>query len=354
MNKRAAQIQDILRQKDIDCALFIVEENIEPTITLVTNLTRVTHAALLVQKEAPATAYVSALDHGRALKESAVNVILLKKRLFEYVKEVSPKTIGIDFENVSHHLLERLKQACPRAKIFNISDDLKQIRIVKTEEEIEKITKAAAIANNAFTKALESFTYKTESELKAAIEYEMAMRGASPSFPTIVASGKNASVPHHFTTNSSLQEGFCVIDFGANLNGFCSDCTRTIYIGKPSEKERQVYKFVRESQEAAIAKLKPGIRCAELDTIYRNRLGKYKKYFTHSLGHGIGVEVHEFPSVSSKSPDIIQKNTAVTIEPGIYIPDKFGIRIEDLFIVRTKASCITNLPKDLIIFDRSG
>lgn len=343
------QFQQVLRQRDIDLALFIVEENAEPNLVYFTQLPKITHAALAVPAHGKPCFFVSPLDYGRAQRGSAVKATLIRDNLFNTIKrQYSPRSIGIDAHNLSFYLHQKMKSALPKARFVDVSETVQKLRIVKIPLEARHIEKAASIANAAFLSVLCDFHCRTEAEVKAALEYEMGRRGASPSFATIVASGKNAAVPHHVTSDQKLQRGFCVIDFGANYRGYCSDCTRTIFIGTPSPQEKKLYQLLLRAQEKAIHALRPGVSCAKLDLIARKALGNHKKYFTHSLGHGIGVEVHEAPSLSPKSTDTIRMGMAVTIEPGIYIPNKLGIRIEDLFLVGRKTKQLTPIKKELI------
>lgn len=343
-------LQEKLRKKGIDVAYFIAGEQPEPNITYFSGI-RITHAATAITPDSKPTLYCSALDYNGARTSSKIDVLLVTGSLLKTIKGYHPKKIGIIPSAISYGLYTMIQRTFRNTDLVDISEYIFKLRATKTEEEVANIKKAASIADEAFDETISDFSYSTEAELKAKIEYEMAASGASPSFSTIVASGPNAAVPHHPTGMDKLRRGFCIIDFGANYSGYCSDCTRTIFIGKPTEKEIQLYKRVLCAQEAAIDKLMPGISVAKLDASARNALGSLKKYFTHSLGHGIGIEVHEPPTISAKSNDMIKQGMAVTIEPGVYIPEKYGIRIEDLFIIGNKARSVTLIPKELISFN---
>ena len=344
---RLKPFQQQLKKKKITHTLFVVLEAINPSFVYFTQLPKLTHAALLIPSQGKPTLFVSILDYGR-VKHSGMHVILLKKSLFDLLKKHKLKSIGLDFQNTPYSLIKKIKKTLPKVKLADVSSLLAEQRIVKTDAEVELLAKAADISNKAFMHIISHFDFKTEAEVAAALEYEMAKQGASPAFPTIVASGKNASIPHHVTTNKPLQRGFCVIDFGASYNGYCSDCTRTIFIGKPTPKEKNIYNLVLTAQKKALAAVKINNSCKAIDSIARNQLKNYGRYFTHALGHGIGIEVHEAPSVSQKSKDKLQKMMAITIEPGIYVPNKFGIRIEDTVIVGNKPRVLTTLSKILI------
>jgi len=199
-------------------------------------------------------------------------------------------------------------------------------------------------------KAIKNFkTFKTESEAAAFLEYETKKQGLELSFNPIVASGVNGSIPHYEPANIKIKKGFCVIDFGVKYKGYCSDITRTIYIGTPSKKEKDTYNSLLKIQKDTINKVKPNKKCSELYDFVNTSLGKDKKYFTHGLGHGVGVEIHELPNLTLNSKDRIKNNMVFTIEPGVYFPRRFGIRIEDTLLFKNKPILLTKTTKDLLI-----
>ena len=178
------------------------------------------------------------------------------------------------------------------------------------------------------------------------LEKEIKNRGADLAFPTIVGTGKNSSIPHHITSTVKLQKGFLQLDFGAKWQNYCSDMSRVLYLGKPIEEELKMYKLLLEVQEKAIGEVKNNKLYKEIDTDVRKHLGKYNKYFIHGLGHGVGIDIHEAP-VYSKAK--IEKGHIFTIEPGIYLPNRYGLRIEDtLHFDGIKTTNLTNsASKDL-------
>lgn len=155
-------------------------------------------------------------------------------------------------------------------------------------------------------------------------------------------------MPHHEPKNEKIKKGFCVIDFGVKYKGYCSDITRTAYVGKPSQKEKEIYNMLLKIQKDAISQVKENKKCSELYNFVNESLGKCKKYFTHGLGHGVGVEIHEMPNLTLNSKDRIKNNMVFTIEPGIYFPGKFGIRIEDTILFKNNPISLTTTSKDLI------
>jgi Xaa-Pro dipeptidase len=188
--------------------------------------------------------------------------------------------------------------------------------------------------------------FKTEQAVYDFLKNETEKIGCSLSFEPIVASGKNASMPHS-SRRGRLQKGFCVIDYGLKYKGYCTDITRTIYIGKPNRKDVQIYEKVLTVQEEAIRMSQANVKCSRVFDFVRKSLGKN---FTHSLGHGVGLQIHELPNISSFSKEKFAENMVFTIEPGIYIPGKLGIRIEDDVMIKDgEPVVLTKTEKQLII-----
>ena len=228
--------------------------------------------------------------------------------------------------------------------------DCLRLRQIKTKKELQTIKKGFNYADKILKKAINDFKdFRTESNVSGFLEYETKKIGFDVSFPPIVASGSNASMPHHEPKNAKLKTGFCVIDFGIKYKGYCTDCTRTIYIGKPNNKEKEVYNFLLNAQKNIINNIKINDNCGKLYENGVKSLGKYSKCFIHGLGHGVGVEIHELPNLSLGSKDKIMENMVFTVEPGIYIKKKFGIRIEDTLLMKKKVSILTKVSKDLLI-----
>ena len=235
-------------------------------------------------------------------------------------------------------------------------ETIKQLsNVIKTPEEILRIMKASAMGDMCFKHIL-GYIKPGISEIDVAKEIESYLfkLGAEKlSFETICVSGERTILPHGEPTEKKIEKGdFVTIDFGAVVDGYCGDMTRTVVIGKPSEEQRKVYSIVLKAQLAALDAVKEGAECSKVDKIARDIIADdgYGEYFVHGTGHGIGELVHEAPTLNSKSVEILKENMPITIEPGIYIPGKFGVRIEDLAIV-TKFGIINtvNSQKELII-----
>ncbi len=250
----------------------------------------------------------------------------------ERAEKTGAKTVGIDFTKVSLSEYENLKKT--GYNFVDISDEINRLTAVKTDEEIKYLQKACDIAEKAW-KATLPFIKEgvTEREVAAELEYNFRKFGASgPSFDTIVAFGKNAAVPHHETGETKLKKNQCVLmDFGCLYKGYCSDMTRTMFYGEPDEKFLEAYLAVLSAHNAAAEFIKEGVKGRDADKVARDVLTSlnFGKYFTHSLGHGIGVNIHEYPNLSPKSEWTITENMVFSNEPGVYIDGKFGIRIED-------------------------
>lgn len=232
---------------------------------------------------------------------------------------------------------------------------IRTLRAVKTPQEIEKIKAAQRIAEAAFDHILGFITPgKTEKEIALELDFYMLSHGAQAlSFETIAVSGKKSSMPHGVPDGNIVQNGdFITMDFGAVVDGYHSDMTRTVAVGTVSERQKEVYNTVLRAQEAVLAALKPGLSCREADKIARDVITQagYVEYFTHSTGHGVGVEIHESPNLSPRSESILEIGNVITDEPGIYLPGAFGVRIEDMALI-TSDGCenLAQCSKELII-----
>lgn len=269
----------------------------------------------------------------KALKNSDVTVVKgFKNEAFEFLKSTGKKDLYIDYTKTSISEAEEYGELGFSLK--DCSKDMVASMKIKSDEELENIKKACAIAEASLKCVLPLIKEGiSELELAAALEAEFKKHGASnPSFETIVAFGKNAAVPHHETGSTKLKNNECVlIDFGCLYKGYCSDMTRTFFYGKPDKQFKKAYEAVLEAHLAAEKGIYAGIECVAADKIARDILEErgYGKYFTHSLGHGIGVNIHEPPALSPKGKGTLENRMVFSIEPGVYLDGKFGIRIEN-------------------------
>ena len=259
------------------------------------------------------------------------------------------KNIAIDKNNFTLNSYKYFKKQFKNISAKDIALDCMKLRQTKTEKEIKFIKKSCSFADKILQKAIKNFKdFRTESQAAAFLEYEAKKLGLELSFNPIVASGSNGSMPHHSPANAKLKKGFCVMDFGVKYRGYCSDITRTVYLGKPNQKEKDIYNLLLKIQKSAISVIESNKKCSKLYDFVVKNLGNYKEYFTHGLGHGVGVEIHELPNLTLNSKDRIRNSMVFTIEPGVYFPGKFGIRIEDTVLFRDKPITLTKTSKDLI------
>ena len=262
--------------------------------------------------------------------------------------------------NLTVSTFNRYKRAFEAKKITLICDDsidkaVADIRIIKDETEFDKILTAQKIAEKSYLEVLNYLKVGVrEREIALELEYLMKKNGAeNVSFDLITISGSKTSLPHGVPSDNSVQKGdFFTFDFGAVYDGYHSDTTRTVAIGEPSDEQRKVYDIVLKAQLAVLENIKAGLLCSDADKIARDIISAegYGEFFGHSTGHGVGLEIHEAPTVSSKSKTILQQGMVVTDEPGIYLPKKFGVRIEDMiYITQTGYENFVTLPKELIV-----
>ena len=269
-----------------------------------------------------------------------------------YIEQNAIKQVGISFDFSSAAFYKELLSF--GVSVFNADDLIFGDTAVKTEKELFMIRKACAIAETALKNTLCIIKKGvTELEVAARLEYEMKVSGATePSFKTIVAFGKNAAVPHHETGETELSDNEAVlIDFGAKYNGYCSDMTRTFFYGKAGEEFKKAYYSTLNAHNAAAESIRAGISGREADEIARRSLEKsgFGEYFTHGLGHGVGVFIHEMPRLNKKSEAVLKNGNVFSIEPGVYLSGKFGIRIEDTVCLGNgKVKSMMTFTKDLI------
>ncbi len=267
--------------------------------------------------------------------------------------------VGFDPAWTSVAELARLRAALPsrlrRSFLASLAAPLVEpLRVIKDEDELAIMTEAALTGCRLFDHILGIVRPGlAEYEVAAELEYQARKLGAEGmSFETIVASGARSALPHGRASRATLpRRGFLTLDFGIILNGYCSDMTRTVHLGKPNAKERDTYSAVLEAQENAVAKVSAGTSCAEVDEAARSVLRRagLAEAFSHSTGHGVGLEIHEAPRVGAGQATRLEPGTVVTIEPGVYLPGQFGIRIEDMVAVtRTGGQVLTPAPKALI------
>lgn len=272
----------------------------------------------------------------------------------EVIKNNGFDTVGFEKDAVTYAEFERYTDAFD-AKLVPTSGILEKIRLIKSDDEITIIKQACQIADEAYEHIL-TFIQPGMTELDVSNELESFMRSkgaTSSSFDIIVASGTRSALPHGVATSKVIETGdFVTLDFGAYYNGYVSDVTRTIAVGEPSDQLKEIYQVVLDSQLLALEKIKPGMTGKEADAIARDHIASkgYGKAFGHSLGHGMGLEVHEGPGLSSRSDVVLEPGMVITIEPGIYLPGIGGVRIEDdALVTENGVEKLTHTSKELVI-----
>ncbi len=262
------------------------------------------------------------------------------KQMPALCEKLGCRVLGVEADRLTVSELKQYRKLLPNVKLTTVGTDkiIDRLRAVKSESEIGKIEKAQRVAENAFEHIL-GFIKKgmTEKQIALELDYFMLSHGADAlSFETIAISGANTSKPHGVPTDKKIESGdFITMDFGAVVDGYHSDMTRTVAVGSVSDEQIKIYTTVLDAQLCTLSKLKAGLKCSDADKFARDVITNagYGDYFRHSTGHGVGVEIHEKPNLSPKSAAKLEVGNIVTVEPGIYIPGKFGVRIEDMALI---------------------
>ncbi|MGA8597364.1 MAG: Xaa-Pro peptidase family protein [Bryobacteraceae bacterium] len=271
------------------------------------------------------------------------------------LKKLAPRRLGIERGRISFQDYDFLKSEVTGSRLVPITGVIERLRMVKSPAEIATIKTAVELNSAALRQALHSFRSRmTEIDLAAEIEYRMRRLGADgPSFDTIVASGPRSALPHAHPASTPIEGNqLLLIDMGATVAGYTSDMTRTMGVGRLVPKAKRIYKAVLESQLAAIDAVKPGVRSSSIDGTARNVLKKhgFDRFFVHSTGHGLGLEIHEIPRIGRKDPTVLDIGMVITIEPGVYVEEFGGVRIEDTVVVTEKGcQILTPTPKNLSV-----
>jgi Xaa-Pro aminopeptidase len=266
------------------------------------------------------------------------------------------KRLKVGFE--SNHLTcgtyRKLKNLLPHYLLVPTENLIESLTVKKEQNEIDKIKKAISITERVFHEVLDFINPKVkEQDVAAEIEYRFKRYGsATPLYETIVASGKRSALPHGVASSKRIEKGDLVtLDMGAVCDGYTADLTRTVVVGKANKRQKEVYNIVLKAQKEALSKVKPKIKACDLDKVARSsiRTAGYEKYFGHGLGHGIGLLIHDNPTINPKSQQVLEPGMVITIEPGIYIPNWGGVRIEDdVLITNREYEVLTKAEKNLI------
>lgn len=277
------------------------------------------------------------------------------EKVAEQCQSLGIEVLAFEEEHLTYATYRELKKQLGTRELKPTSPLVERLRQVKDEQELARMQKAANIADRAYAHILTFIrSGVTEREVMHELEFTMRQFGASSSsFDMIVASGARSALPHGVASDKRIEKGDLVtLDFGAVYEGYCSDITRTVMVGEPNEKQLEIYDIVLTAQKRTIDELRPGMTGREADAVARDYIAKkgYADYFGHGTGHGLGLNVHEAPRLSPKGETVLEPGMVVTVEPGIYIPDFGGVRIEDDVVI-TETGCrrLTKSDKDLVI-----
>lgn len=293
------------------------------------------------------------------LEVTDIQIVEYKDKIegvIQVIRELGLKHVGFEADSITLEMYNQLTGRVQQGTFVALADELKSLRISKDDTEIALLKKAAEISSSAILSVIAQIEPGcTERELALQLELEARKSGADQlAFEAIVAAGENSAFPHAKPTDRKIKKGdFVVIDFGVKYKGYCSDETCTIAFGKLTDRQKNAYQIVKDAQERALTGIKANVPAAYIDQCARHVFGKkHGRYFVHGTGHGVGLEVHEAPRLAFNSSDILKRRMVVTVEPGLYIPGLWGIRIEDMVLVK-KNSCekLTKMDKELIIVE---
>lgn len=360
-----------LEEKGVDAVLVVDKAN----IYYFTSFKALEGVAALLFRESSSQLYVPPLEYDRAVEEVKGDIEVVPYYKFSYpwsiprqpiVKSLEEivaeqlasekvRKVGLEYHSISYSTVDKLKSKIGDVELVDVTEDIQSLRAVKDREEIELIKKSARITDLALREAIKELKPGiSELEVAGKIEYAMkSLEAEGVAFPTIVAFGENAALPHASSTpHRKLKSGDLVlIDLGARYRGYCSDSTRTLNVGRVGGKEKDMFYAVLEAQKSALKKLGPKVKCEEVDSTARKVLEEYgyAKFFIHSTGHGVGLEVHEPPRLAKDSKQELEPGMIVTVEPGVYVRGFGGVRVEDtVLITNSGVEVLTLFEKDLL------
>lgn len=350
---RVQKLREAMKKHNIDSMLVTSSSNLR----YMTNFTGTAGIALISLNEAK---FITDFRYTEQAKEQAkgYEIVEHKGKIIEEIAKQAEKMkinqLGFEEDHVTYSTYQTYKKEIS-AQLIPVSGLIEELRLIKDNTEIQIVKEAAEIADAAFEHII---TYikpgMREREISDELEFFMRKKGAtSSSFDTIVASGYRSALPHGVASDKVIKEGdFVTLDYGAYYKGYCSDTTRTIAVGEPSEQLKEIYAIVLEAQRLGVEGIQPGMSGKEADALTRNYIKDkgYGDYFGHSTGHGIGLDIHEGPTLSVNSDTILKPGMIVTVEPGIYLSGIGGVRIEDdILITETGNKRLTKATKELII-----
>ncbi len=359
--QRVAALSKHLGERGLDVAVLFDPANVRYITGF--RLNRATSSILIINSSGSLTFVVARLDYERAKRDCWIgneNILFFPEDTKDYLKVLhqplrKAETVGIEEKSITHYQLFYLRQICRNTlKLASIESDLSELRAIKSQEEIEAIRRAAAIADEAMTEVFNMVKKgMTEAEISSYAEYVMRTEGAEgASFEPFLMSGENAWLPQRLSSQKRLKEAeLMILDLGAIYEGYCSDLTRTSGLGSLTRDQERIFKVALKAQQAAIALVRPGMKAAEVDAVARKIIQRegYGKYFPHLTGHGVGLSIHELPIIDKGVETPLRSGMVITIEPGIYLPGVGAARIEDMVLVTdTGYELLTRAERELI------
>ncbi|MFL0363369.1 M24 family metallopeptidase [Pseudobacillus sp. 179-B 2D1 NHS] len=361
MNNRLTKLMEWLKEKDISLAFITAPEN----VFYLTGFRSDPHERLLgvaIFPESEPFLICPKLDASDAKNSGwAFEIVghtdienpweMIETRVKKRSGRIN--RIAVEKQHLNVERYEELSSRFPGAAFVAAEEKMQQLRLIKDKKELASLRKAAEYADLAVKTGAEAIREgKSELEILAEVEFEMKKQGiAEMSFSTMVLTGKNGASPHGTPGNTKVKKGDLVLfDLGVVYEGYCSDITRTVAFGEISDKQREIYETVLQAQQAAVAAVKPGMTAKEIDLTARKAIADagYGDFFPHRLGHGLGISVHEYPSITETNELLLQEGMVFTIEPGIYVPDVAGVRIEDdVYVTADGVEILTAFPKQL-------
>ncbi len=339
---RISKIFKFIEEKGLDCVV-VKGDN---TIRYLTEFTG--DSSILFADNRRAVLITDGRYVAQAKKEAKYcQIVEHTGNIWEQLKDIvldSQKVVGFDGDIFSYEDYNNLKVVLGDAKDYR-STNFNELRIIKDDRELESIWKACKISEEALLKLLEELKPGiSEKTVAGRLEYYMRSLGSERlAFPTIVASGVRSALPHGIASDKEIEVGdFITFDFGAVYNGYCADITRTVVLGMANSWHKEIYDVVEEAQWRGLKAVKEGMTCAELDAVVRDYIVEqgFGNEFVHGLGHGLGLEIHELPYINKRSNIVLEKGMTFTIEPGIYIPNKGGVRIEDTVVLTDEGATV--------------
>ncbi|ADQ14830.1 M24 family metallopeptidase [Halanaerobium hydrogeniformans] len=354
MEKRIKKLRKKMKENNISCFLITKKENVR----YLSNFTGTAGRILITEKD---NFFITDFRYLEQVSEQCENFTIKEissnfiDKFAEFLRSLNIKKMAFESKDINYKMYQDFKDKLKLEELLPQESLIEELRMIKEKSEIKKIKKAVAIADQGFEFLLNFIEAgKTEREIALELEFFMKSQGGeAKAFDFIVASDKRGALPHGVASNKVVEKGaFITIDFGCVYQGYHSDITRTIALGEVSDKHKEIYKIVLAAQQKVISEIKAGLSCVEADKIARDYIEQagYKDNFGHGLGHGIGLEIHEDPRLSPTSDGVLKAGMVVTDEPGIYISEFGGVRIEDDLLI-TEAGCevLNSAPKELIV-----